>query len=280
MSEKELSEPAIIKSSGGDSPIDNFVPEGTEYSNILVKPNLAYYNTKLPRSAPQVISITLTVSHGDPVFEHIYEHITKAININKFKAMLTDQSQVSYPVQSVSYHQQQASKPAAVPTSTPATHITTATAVPSPAASTSASAAPSNPSAQPITQTNVSDPTQIPVYDLDSNKYDVIKIGSQYWLKQNLRTTWYRDTTRIATGLSDEQWRTTSQGAYTVYQNNDKHEKHMANFIMAMPFPPTNSARRAGTYLPMMNGKYWKIIWVFPGMNWTEQGAGVVQEGK
>lgn len=63
------------------------------------------------------------------------------------------------------------------------------------------------------------------VYDLDSNKYTVIKIGKQSWLKENLRTTQYNDTTPIATGLTDSEWKQTQKGAYAVYDNNPLHEK-------------------------------------------------------
>ncbi len=59
-----------------------------------------------------------------------------------------------------------------------------------------------------------------PVYDLDSNRYEIIKIGNQYWFKENLKTTQYRDTTRIASGLDDKQWKETKSGAYAVYENN------------------------------------------------------------
>lgn len=92
LSEKELSEPAIIASDGSGSPLDKFVELGSPYSFILIRPDLSYYNTKLPLSAPQMISIVLTISHGDPVFEHVYSTISKAIeeNINEFKALLAD----------------------------------------------------------------------------------------------------------------------------------------------------------------------------------------------
>lgn len=56
-----------------------------------------------------------------------------------------------------------------------------------------------------------------PVYDLDSNRYEVIKIGKQYWFKENLRTTQYRDTTQIASGLDTKEWKEAKRGAYAVY---------------------------------------------------------------
>lgn len=60
---------------------------------------------------------------------------------------------------------------------------------------------------------------QMFVYDLDSNRYMVLKIGNHYWMKENLRTTQYRDTTFIATGFSNEEWSKTRQGAYSVYDD-------------------------------------------------------------
>ena len=61
---------------------------------------------------------------------------------------------------------------------------------------------------------------QMVVYDLDSNLYHVMNIGEQYWLKENLRTTQFRDTTFIATGLSAQEWKNTKQGAYSFYDDN------------------------------------------------------------
>ena len=57
------------------------------------------------------------------------------------------------------------------------------------------------------------------VYDLDSNRYHVVQLGKQYWLKENLRTTQYNDTTPIATGLGAGEWSKTKQGAYAVYDD-------------------------------------------------------------
>ncbi|SDA78524.1 major paralogous domain-containing protein [Algoriphagus alkaliphilus] len=64
-----------------------------------------------------------------------------------------------------------------------------------------------------------------PVYDLDSNRYEVIKIGNQYWFKENLRTTQYRDTTRIASGLNAQEWKETKRGANAVYEDNPRNRQ-------------------------------------------------------
>jgi hypothetical protein len=44
-----------------------------------------------------------------------------------------------------------------------------------------------------------------PEYDPNRNPYTVIKQGKQYWLKENLRTTFYTITTRIATALTHDE---------------------------------------------------------------------------
>lgn len=62
-----------------------------------------------------------------------------------------------------------------------------------------------------------------PVYDLDNNKYTVIKIGKQYWLQQNLNTTKYRDGSEIDTGLDENEWKQTTRGAYAAYGNLSKN---------------------------------------------------------
>lgn len=98
MNEAELFEPAVIRSRGDGFPLPDFVQMGVEYADILMLPDLTYYNKNLPSSAPQMFSIVLTISHGDPVFEHVYISISKIIeeNIDKFRALLADQSQVTY----------------------------------------------------------------------------------------------------------------------------------------------------------------------------------------
>jgi uncharacterized protein (TIGR02145 family) len=62
------------------------------------------------------------------------------------------------------------------------------------------------------------------VYDLDSNKYTVVKIGKQYWMQQNLRTTQYNDTSSIAHALSAADWKSATTGAYAVFEDNPAHD--------------------------------------------------------
>lgn len=55
--------------------------------------------------------------------------------------------------------------------------------------------------------------------DVDGNTYQTVQIGNQVWMKENLKTSKYRDGTAIATGLSNAAWSSTNTGAYALYDN-------------------------------------------------------------
>ncbi|MFM1745539.1 MAG: hypothetical protein RLZZ630_1476 [Bacteroidota bacterium] len=53
--------------------------------------------------------------------------------------------------------------------------------------------------------------------DIDGHVYHVVSIGGQCWLKENLRTTRYRNGDSILTGLTKSEWRSTTSGAWVHY---------------------------------------------------------------
>lgn len=58
------------------------------------------------------------------------------------------------------------------------------------------------------------------VSDIDGNVYQIVTIGSQVWMAENLRTTTYSDGTPIPTGLTDTDWSNTTNGAYAIYPHS------------------------------------------------------------
>lgn len=58
------------------------------------------------------------------------------------------------------------------------------------------------------------------VTDVDGNVYNTVTIGTQVWMKENLKTTHYRNGDAIATGLSNTDWTVTTSGAYAIYDND------------------------------------------------------------
>lgn len=55
--------------------------------------------------------------------------------------------------------------------------------------------------------------------DVDGNKYKTIKIGTQTWMAENLRTTKYRNGSSIENIEDDEEWIEDQKGAWCYYEN-------------------------------------------------------------
>jgi|GEM_PF-1343835 len=60
----------------------------------------------------------------------------------------------------------------------------------------------------------------VSVEDIDGNQYEIVKIGSQYWFKSNLKVSKYRNRDTIPTWLSNSAWLNTNSGAYAIYDND------------------------------------------------------------
>ena len=58
------------------------------------------------------------------------------------------------------------------------------------------------------------------VTDVVGNVYQTVKIGGQTWMKENLKTSKYRNGNPITTGLSDNAWQNTTTGAYAICNND------------------------------------------------------------
>jgi len=58
--------------------------------------------------------------------------------------------------------------------------------------------------------------------DIDGNIYDTIAIGSQIWMKQNLKVSKYRNGDPLLTGLLNGDWQLSTSGAWCYYNNDPK----------------------------------------------------------
>jgi len=65
-----------------------FVEEGTKGSFIAVKPDLSYFNKKIPRSSPQFFSVVYKIAKNHQVFEENIAAIQNAIDLKALRAML------------------------------------------------------------------------------------------------------------------------------------------------------------------------------------------------
>jgi len=58
------------------------------------------------------------------------------------------------------------------------------------------------------------------VTDVDNNTYNTVQIGTQCWMKSNLKVSKYRNGNSIPTGLGNSAWENTTSGAYAIYDND------------------------------------------------------------
>jgi uncharacterized protein (TIGR02145 family) len=58
------------------------------------------------------------------------------------------------------------------------------------------------------------------VTDVDGNSYNTVTIGTQVWMKENLKVSKYRNGDAIPTNLDNAAWSSTTSGAYAIYDNN------------------------------------------------------------
>jgi uncharacterized protein (TIGR02145 family) len=62
------------------------------------------------------------------------------------------------------------------------------------------------------------------VEDIDGNTYATIKIGSQEWMAENLRTTRYQNGNIIQNVTDSEEWHETQEGAWCYYEHKIEYE--------------------------------------------------------
>ncbi len=58
------------------------------------------------------------------------------------------------------------------------------------------------------------------VTDIDGNIYNTVQIGNQCWMKENLKTTTYRNGTAIPNVTNNINWQNLTTGAYVWYDND------------------------------------------------------------
>jgi len=56
--------------------------------------------------------------------------------------------------------------------------------------------------------------------DIDSNVYQTVKIGQQWWMAENLKVTHYRNGNALPNVIDDTEWQNLASGAYCEYGND------------------------------------------------------------
>lgn len=63
------------------------------------------------------------------------------------------------------------------------------------------------------------------VTDIDGNVYNIVTIGSQEWIAQNLKTTHFNDGTPIPLATGNDEWRNLTTSGYCWYNNDEANYK-------------------------------------------------------
>jgi uncharacterized protein (TIGR02145 family) len=87
------------------------------------------------------------------------------------------------------------------------------------------------------------------VTDVDLNTYNTVKIGDQWWMAANLKTTKYNDGTSIPQVSADAAWIALTTGAYCDYLNTSANSDtygRLYNWFVVDNNPATSAASNGG----------------------------------
>ncbi len=111
------------------------------------------------------------------------------------------------------------------------------------------------------------------VTDVEGNVYQTVKIGEQWWMAENLRTSQYNNGDNLLTGLDDTQWEHTTQGAYSIYENDDDNLNTYGKLYNWHAVMDNRGLCPAGWHLP--TDEEWQQMEMHLGMSQDEaEGSG------
>jgi len=95
------------------------------------------------------------------------------------------------------------------------------------------------------------------VTDIDGNVYNVVEIGNQQWMVENLKVTQYKDSTPIAEVTNGAAWENLTTPAYCWY-NNDEVAKEAYGALYNWYAVYFDNLCPNGWHVPSMN--QWEIL--------------------
>ena len=106
------------------------------------------------------------------------------------------------------------------------------------------------------------------VTDYDNNTYKVVKIGDQYWMAENLKTTTYNNGTSIDLVTDSTAWANSSTGAYCWYDNDEATYGDTYGALYNWYAVGTGNLCPDGWHVPTDNE--WKTLELYLGMSPSE----------
>ena len=111
-------------------------------------------------------------------------------------------------------------------------------------------------------------PSTKPVTDIDGNVYEIVTIGNQVWMAENLKVTKYRDGDAIPNVTNDAEWSNLSTGAYCSYDNADSNITTYGLLYNWFTVNDNRNLAPAGWHIP--TDEEWKQLEMYLGMSQTE----------
>jgi uncharacterized protein (TIGR02145 family) len=106
------------------------------------------------------------------------------------------------------------------------------------------------------------------VTDIDGNVYQTVSIGTQCWMKENLKTSKYRDSSAINNVLSNNDWATTNAGAYCIYGNDTSNNTTYGKLYNWYAVADSRNLCPVGWHVP--SDAEWKTLEIYLGMSASE----------
>jgi uncharacterized protein (TIGR02145 family) len=101
------------------------------------------------------------------------------------------------------------------------------------------------------------------IKDGDGNVYNPVTIGTQVWLKENLKTTKYNDGSRIS-GITDPvKWKTANKAAYCWFGNDSVNNKSVYGALYNLYAVNSRKLCPVGWHVP--DNSEWNTLFSFTG---------------
>ena len=106
------------------------------------------------------------------------------------------------------------------------------------------------------------------VTDVDNNVYKTVKIGSHWWMAENLKVTKYRDGNYIPNVTDSTEWANKKSGAYCVYDPSNTNNKPPGLLYNWYVVTDSNNIAPAGWHIA--SDQEWKDLEIFLGMSQSD----------
>ena len=107
--------------------------------------------------------------------------------------------------------------------------------------------------------------------DIDGNEYQIIQIGNQWWMAENLKVTHYRNGDAIPNVTDGPEWSNLTTGAYCMYDNSASNGNIYGYLYNWYAIDADHNIAPQGWHVP--TDEDWKELEMFLGMSQTEADA-------